>query len=55
MLVRSPPAVIGLVLMTPWAYAKEPVFEARAGAIRGYEAVAYFTENKPLKGNGRYP
>lgn len=54
MLVRSLPAIIGLVLLTPWAYAKEPAFETRAGAIRGYDAVAYFTQNKPVKGNDRY-
>ncbi len=54
MLARSLPAVMGLFLLMPWAYAKQPVFETRAGAIRGYDAVAYFTENKPVKGSDRH-
>ncbi len=54
MLKRSLPLMMGLLLLTPLAYAKPPVFENRAGAIRGYDAVAYFTEQKPVKGNDRY-
>ena len=54
MLSRSLPTMITLLLLAPLAYAKPPVFETRAGAISGYDAVAYFTEKKPVKGNDRY-
>jgi len=30
------------------------VFETKGGAINGYDAVAYFKENKPVKGNSQY-
>lgn len=46
--------MIGLFLLTPLVYAKPPVFQTRAGAIKGYDAVAYFTQKKPVKGNDRY-
>ncbi|MDH3727268.1 MAG: YHS domain-containing protein [Myxococcales bacterium] len=36
------------------AEAEPPVFSTRAGAIRGYDAVAYFTEKKPVKGDKRF-
>lgn len=54
MLTRSLTALMGLLLLTPLAHATQPVFETRAGAIRGYDVVAYFTQNKPVKGNDRY-
>jgi len=31
--------------------AKDPVFARRGLAIRGYDPVAYFTQNKPVKGS----
>ena len=31
--------------------AKEPVFSTGEGAIRGYDPVAYFTEQQPVKGS----
>lgn len=37
------------------AFALEPVFSDRSGnAINGYDAVAYFTENKPVEGNDAF-
>lgn len=30
------------------------VFSTKDGAIRGYDAVAYFTEGKPMKGSPQY-
>jgi YHS domain-containing protein len=35
---------------TQSAFAIEPVFSTKAGAIRGYDPVAYFTQHKPVKG-----
>lgn len=34
----------------PAAAAKPPVFSTRKGAIRGYDPVAYFTQNAAVKG-----
>ena len=48
------PMFLGLLLLSPFVYAKPPVFETRAGAIRGYDTVAYFTESKPVKGSKDY-
>ncbi len=48
------PMFFALLLLSPVAFAKPPVFETRAGAIRGYDAVAYFTESKPVRGNKDY-
>ncbi len=48
------PMFFALLLLSPIAFAKPPVFETRAGAIRGYDAVAYFTESKPVRGNKDY-
>ncbi len=44
-----------LMLMVGAAHAaKDPVFSTRAGAIRGYDPVAYFTTGKPVKGQRAY-
>ena len=32
-------------------YASDPVYETGAGAIGGYDPVAYFTEKRPVKGD----
>ena len=48
------PTFFALLVLSPVAFAKPPVFETRAGAIRGYDAVAYFTESKPVRGNKDY-
>lgn len=34
--------------------AEDPVFSTSAGAIRGYDPVAYFTQGKPVKGDRRF-
>jgi YHS domain-containing protein len=42
---------IALLLLTAPAFAqKSAVFITKAGAIGGYDPVAYFTESKPVKG-----
>ncbi len=53
MLARLSLILIAL-LVVPTVQAKSPVFETRQGAIRGYDAVAYFAEGKAVKGNKRY-
>ena len=42
----------GLFLLSFTAYAVDPTYTAFLSdkAIRGYDTVAYFTENKPVKG-----
>jgi YHS domain-containing protein len=36
------------------AFAQKAVFQTKDGAIRGFDAVAYFTENKPVKGKAEF-
>ncbi|MEM9488565.1 MAG: YHS domain-containing (seleno)protein [Myxococcota bacterium] len=46
---------LALALLTSVAYAdKSPVFQTSAGAIRGYDTVAYHTEGKPVKGKAAH-
>jgi YHS domain-containing protein len=33
---------------------KAPVFSDRSGAIRGYDPVAYFSQNRPVKGSTQF-
>ncbi|GAB4346130.1 MAG: YHS domain-containing (seleno)protein [Gammaproteobacteria bacterium] len=40
-----------LLLLGPSHAAQEPVFATDAGAIRGYDPVAYFTEGRPVRGD----
>ena len=42
--------IIGLLFSAP-ALAVEPVYSADGAAIHGYDPVAYFTEEKPVKGD----
>lgn len=35
-------------------YASEPVFQTSQGALDGYDAVAYFTESKPVAGKPEF-
>lgn len=46
-------ALIGTALLfsLPVFAANEPVFSTAAGAIRGYDPVAYFSEHRPVKGD----
>ncbi len=39
-----------MLISLPALAAKEPVFSAGDGAIRGYDPVAYFSEGRPVKG-----
>ena len=44
-----------LTLMIGLTFAqKSYVYKTRAGAIKGYDPVAYFTESKPVKGSENY-
>ena len=44
---------ISLILFSASAYAVDPTYTALFSnkAIKGYDTVAYFTENKPVKGS----
>ena len=42
--------IVGLLISVP-AQAVEPVFSADGAAIHGYDPVAYFTDDKPVKGD----
>ncbi len=40
-----------LILSVGLSAQENKIFQTKDGAISGYDAVAYFTENKPVKGN----
>ena len=44
---------LALTLASVAAFAIPPVFSTSDGAIRGYDPVAYFNQNKPVKGQTR--
>jgi YHS domain-containing protein len=44
---------IAFALSAGSAFAISPVFSTEAGAIRGYDPVAYFTQHKPVKGSDK--
>lgn len=45
------PVLLALsLLLSAHAFAIEPIFSTKDGAIRGYDAVAYFTKHKAVKG-----
>ncbi len=45
--------IFGLFFAAP-AHAIDPVYSAEGAAIRGYDPVAYFTEEKPMKGSAAH-
>jgi len=45
-------ALLGIVFAS--CGTKDPIFSTNEGAIKGYDAVAYFTEGAPVKGNQKY-
>ena len=44
-------APAAFTLSSPAYAAEPPVFQRRGAAINGYDAVAYFTESKPVRGS----
>lgn len=45
----------GLFIFSLPAFAGSPIYGAKEGpAIEGYDAVAYFTEGKPVEGKGEF-
>jgi YHS domain-containing protein len=42
------------LLLASHAFAIDPVFSTKDGAIRGYDPVAYFKMNKAVKGSKKY-
>jgi YHS domain-containing protein len=63
-LVLSIAAIVGLGIAAYFLFIKEPVFKATNGflvnlnnkgvIIEGYDPVAYFTDNKPVKGSEQF-
>lgn len=45
---------VALVVVSAAALAQEKIFEKGGVAINGYDAVAYFTEGKPVKGDKNF-
>ena len=43
-----------ILLFNAQAWSVDPVFNQRGIAIRGYDPVAYFTDDKPIKGDPSY-
>jgi YHS domain-containing protein len=47
--------VLALLLSCVLSYAQNTeVFSTKAGAINGYDAVSYFTDGKPVKGDAKF-
>ena len=44
-------SVVLFAIVSSSAFAIAPIFSTEEGAIRGYDPVAYFKLNKPVKGN----
>ena len=47
-------ALAGLLLSATVLAGEAPVYSTRKGAIRGYDPVAYFTDNRPVKGKREF-
>lgn len=51
-MIKIPLILVGLLFFFPLAHAQNSeVFTTDEGAIQGYDAVAYFTESKAVKGS----
>lgn len=47
--------ILTILLSSFFGYAQNAeVFSTKAGAINGYDAVSYFTESKPVKGDSKF-
>jgi hypothetical protein len=46
--------IIGLLTFVSPAFSQGKVFEKDGAAINGFDAVAYFTEGKPVKGDNKF-
>lgn len=44
-------SIVVLAVLSSYAFAQNKIFVKDGVAINGYDAVAYFTEGKPVKGN----
>ena len=43
-----------IILSGCTSVASKPTFKTEAGAIRGYDPVAYFTEERPVEGSAKF-
>lgn len=47
--------ILTVLLSSALSYAQNAeVFSTKAGAINGYDAVSYFTDSKPIKGDAKF-
>lgn len=54
MWIRAAALISFLILSGATLAQKAPVYSDRDGAIRGYDAVAYFTQGQPMKGSREF-
>lgn len=47
-------AAVGLLAMAAPAFAKDPVYTSGGLALSGYDAVAYFSDRKPIQGRPEF-
>ena len=47
-------ATVALIAMAAPAFAKDPLFTSGGLALSGYDAVAYFSDGKPVKGRPEF-
>jgi len=52
--MKSLPSFFLLTLLFCACGQKQPIYSTKAGAIKGYDPVAYFMESKPVKGKKDY-
>lgn len=46
--------LMALAVFTTLVMAKDPIYQSKGFAIKGYDTVAYFTAGKPVKGDKRF-
>lgn len=51
---RSLAVVVGLTIFSSAAIAEDTIFQEDGAAIRGYDTVAYFTQEKAVKGSDQF-
>lgn len=53
--MKSSILILAVLFSSVFSYAQNAeVFSTKEGAINGYDAVSYFTDNKPVKGDSKF-
>lgn len=52
--MKSLPSLLLITVLFCACGQKQPVYSTKAGAIKGYDPVAYFMDSMPIKGNKAY-